>query len=132
MRRYAQQRPLLGLPIRLEGWRQSVGVEPHKVVDSAVSLVLRIGITSTNAIRDMPQLRVRNLDEWVCQALKDRARRNGHSLEAELRDLLRAEALRPKQELAAELHRLHDEQLSKYGVLTDSTPDIRADRDAAE
>lgn len=80
----------------------------------------------------MPQLRVRNLEDWVCQALKDQARRNGHSLEAELRDLLRAEARRPKQELAAELHRLHHEQLAKYGVLPDSTPGLRADRDAAE
>lgn len=80
----------------------------------------------------MPQLRVRNIEEWVCQALKDRARLNGHSLEAELRELLRAEARRPKQELANELRQLHQEQVEKYGVFSDSTPHLRAERDQME
>ncbi len=76
----------------------------------------------------MSEVRVRNVDEWVAAEL--RARHNGRSLEAELREVLRQEALRPKQELAADLGRLRAELAVKYGPFSDSAAPIREDRNA--
>lgn len=77
----------------------------------------------------MSEVRVRNLDSWIVAQLRDQARRNGRSLEAELRDLLRREATRPKQELAADLERMRSELQARYGMVSDSAADIREDRD---
>jgi plasmid stability protein len=77
----------------------------------------------------MTDVRVRNLDEWVVDALRTRARANRRSLEGELRELLRREALRPKQELADELRRLRDELKPKHGTFSDSAALIREMRD---
>jgi plasmid stability protein len=77
----------------------------------------------------MSQVRVRNLEDWVVEAFKARAKRQGQSVEAMLRELLRVEASRPKMELAAELERLREAQRDKYGTFTDSTPLIRAERE---
>ncbi len=77
----------------------------------------------------MKEVRVRNLDEKVILSLKRRAKRNGHSLEGELRELLTEEALRPKRELIASLRQLHEEMYAEHGELPDSTPMIRAMRD---
>ena len=54
----------------------------------------------------MTDVRVRNLEAWVVNSLRTRARANGRSLEGELRELLRQEALRPKEELAEELRHM--------------------------
>ena len=78
----------------------------------------------------MSEVRVRNLESWVVTHLRDQAKRNGRSLEAELRDLLRREAARPKHELATDLDRMRGELLETYGPFSDSVADIRADRDA--
>jgi plasmid stability protein len=78
----------------------------------------------------MSEVRVRNLDEWVVTELRARARRNGRSLEAELRELLRREAMRPKHELADDLHRMQNELRRKYGTFSDSAALIREDRDS--
>jgi antitoxin FitA len=77
----------------------------------------------------MTEVRIRNVDEWVVESLRLRARANKKSLEGELRDLLRQEALRPKQELAEEFRRMRDELRNKYGTFSDSTAVIREMRD---
>lgn len=51
----------------------------------------------------MGQILVRNLDDAVIRALKQRAESHGHSLEAELRDLLTRAASQPRAELTHEL-----------------------------
>ena len=73
----------------------------------------------------MTEVRIRNVDEWVVESLRLRARADGNTLEGELRDLLRQEALRPKQELAEELRRMRGELQAKHGALSDSTAIIR-------
>jgi len=77
----------------------------------------------------MTDVRVRNVDEWVVDALRTRARANRRSLEGELRELLLQEALRPKQELAAELRGMLDELRDRYGTFSDSAAIIREMRD---
>lgn len=77
----------------------------------------------------MTDVRVRNLEPWVVDSLRTRARANGHSLEGELRELLRREALRPKEELADEFRRMRDELKGKHGTFTDSAAVIREMRD---
>lgn len=77
----------------------------------------------------MVDVRVRNVDEWVVDALRTRARANKRSLEGELRDMFRREALRPKQELAAELRGMLDELRDRHGAFSDSAAIIREMRD---
>ncbi len=50
----------------------------------------------------MGQVLIRNLDDAVIQALRERAAARGISLEAELRDLLTRAAGQPRAELVAE------------------------------
>jgi len=45
----------------------------------------------------MTSLIVRNIDETIAQALKERAARNGRSAEAEHREILREALARPKK-----------------------------------
>jgi plasmid stability protein len=77
----------------------------------------------------MTEVRIRNVDEWVVESIRARARATGRSLEATLRELLRQEALRPKQALADELRRMRGELRQKYGTFTDSAALVREDRD---
>jgi antitoxin FitA len=77
----------------------------------------------------MTEVRIRNVDDWVVESLRLRARANGNSLERELREVLRLEALRPKKELSAELHQMRGELREKYGTFSDSTDVIREMRD---
>lgn len=49
----------------------------------------------------MAQVIIRNLDDRVVDRLKARARRRGHSLEQELRDILAGAAERPHEEKLA-------------------------------
>jgi len=77
----------------------------------------------------MTDVRVRNVDDWVVESLRLRARSEGQSLEGALRELLRQEALRPKQELADRLRRTRAHLYKKYGRLSDSAELIRAERD---
>jgi plasmid stability protein len=77
----------------------------------------------------MTDVRVRNVDPWVVESLRTRARANGKSLEGELRELLRREALRPKEELADEFRRMRDELKEKHGAFSDSATVIREMRD---
>jgi plasmid stability protein len=77
----------------------------------------------------MGEVRVRDLDEGVVSALKDRARRHGKSLSEELREMLTREAFRPRQETIDRLQQLRDDIRAECGVLPDSTPFIRTERD---
>ena len=77
----------------------------------------------------MTEVRIRNLDDWVVESIRQRARANGQSLEGALRDLLRQEAMRPKLELANELRQMREELRKKYGTFSDSTIGIREERD---
>lgn len=77
----------------------------------------------------MAEVRVRRLDDAVVFELKERARREGTSVEAILRALITAEATRPKKELLERLERHHQTFRAKYGVLPDSTEIIREERD---
>jgi plasmid stability protein len=78
----------------------------------------------------MKEVRVRKLEEWVVEEFRNRARRNGTSLENELREFLRREAARPAQQLAEELLGFRGEVQDSRGLLSDSAALIREDRDA--
>lgn len=77
----------------------------------------------------MAEVRVRNVPADIVGEWKDRAKRHGRSLEAELRELMINEALRPRRELMEDIERFSDSLQEKYGMLPDSTPIIREDRD---
>jgi hypothetical protein len=78
----------------------------------------------------MSEIRVRNLERWVIDFLRDRARAEGHQhLESFLRQHLRAEALRKRREWAARLKARHEELYQKYGLFSDSAKLIRQDRE---
>lgn len=77
----------------------------------------------------MGDIRVRDLDPAVVAELKNQARRHGRSWQQELKAVLTEAALRPRRELANHLQEFHDEMRATHGVLADSTPAIRAERD---
>jgi plasmid stability protein len=77
----------------------------------------------------MTEVRIRNVDDWVVDSIRTRARAKGQSLEGALRALLQQEAMRPKLELAKELRYMREQLHKKYGTFSDSTPLIREERD---
>ena len=77
----------------------------------------------------MADVRVRNLDDDVVAQLKDRAKMHGNSLEGELREVLTEVAMQPRQEMAAQTARLRASIREESGMLTDSAPFIREERD---
>ncbi|HKS96569.1 MAG TPA: Arc family DNA-binding protein [Terriglobia bacterium] len=83
----------------------------------------------------MPNLTVRNIPRDVYKRLKENARRNHHSLNAEIVGILGDEDgwIRRRLEIAAvlpELDRAREELTRKYGQLSDSVKLIREDRDS--
>jgi plasmid stability protein len=76
----------------------------------------------------MASLTIRRLDDQVYDALKARARRNGRSLEAEVREIL-SDRARSKADLVERLRAFQDKMVAKHGVLPDSTPLIREMRE---
>ncbi len=52
-----------------------------------------------NILLSMAQLLVRQLDDATVQRLKDRARRNGRSMEAEVRAILADAVMEPTEEM---------------------------------
>jgi hypothetical protein len=77
----------------------------------------------------MSEVRVRKLEPWVVEFLRDQARLAGDNLESYLRKRLRDEAMRTRREWAARLRARQEEFRQKYGVLGDSAELIRQDRD---
>ena len=78
----------------------------------------------------MAQILVRNLDEGVVKKLKERAKENGRSLQAEVTIILEREAEQPKLNLQA-LRKVADDICSRFNgrEFTDSAELIREDRD---
>lgn len=76
----------------------------------------------------MAQLLVRDLDDQVMSRLKERARRNQRSLQAEARAILEAAAPRYTKEEALEVFRAWQEKL-RGRPMSDSADLIREDRD---
>jgi plasmid stability protein len=78
----------------------------------------------------MAELRVRNLEQWIVDAFRSRAKLHGRSLESELRQFLQQEVANARKQLVAGLRRDLDETESRYGRPYDSAAAIRDDRDA--
>lgn len=77
----------------------------------------------------MADVKIRNLDDHLFEAYRQRADAAGISLEEELRRALRDNLLKERRAWAERLLAAHAEFEAKYGVLPDSTAGIRADRD---
>lgn len=75
------------------------------------------------------EIRVRNVDEGTIAILRERSQREGRSLASMIRDLLTAEAMRPRREMLARVTAWHEELTKRHGRLPDSTAELRADRD---
>lgn len=78
----------------------------------------------------MKELRIRNVDDWVVEWHRTRAKRDGKTLEGELRQILTDSALASKRALADELRAGLDELRSQGRVFSDSAKLVREDRDA--
>ncbi len=78
----------------------------------------------------MSEIRIRNVDEWIVESLRHKARSQSQTLEFLLRELLREEAMRRKRALADELRQMQDELRHRNGTFSDSTIGIREERDA--
>lgn len=78
----------------------------------------------------MAQILVRNLSKAVVDRLKQRAKRNGRSLQAEAKTILEGAARSPQADMAS-ARRLIDEVRAKFKGRTfpDSVELIREDRD---
>jgi plasmid stability protein len=72
----------------------------------------------------MATLTIRQLDDEVYERLRERARLNNRSLEAEARQLL-DERTRDLPALVDDLLEFHDRMAAKHGLLPDSTDLIR-------
>ena len=78
----------------------------------------------------MADVKIRNLDDWVLSSHRARAQAAGRSVEEELRHVLTEAALAARREWAEKARKLREEMRAKYGVLPDSTPGIREERDS--
>lgn len=80
----------------------------------------------------MADVKIRKLEDRVVRFYRQRAEKAGHSLEAELRRVLTEGTLAPRREFAKRVKRRLARLRAKYGVMPDSTPGIRAERDGLE
>ncbi len=76
----------------------------------------------------MAQVKVRDLDEWIVNVLRDNALNSGHSLEQHLRILLKDAALASQLEFAKEQAKHLVVFEEKFGTLPDSTEGLREER----
>lgn len=76
----------------------------------------------------MATLTIRRLDDEVYVRLRERARSNRRSLEAEAREIL-TERAHGFDALIADLIRFHEDMVAKHGHLPDSTSLLREMRD---
>lgn len=77
----------------------------------------------------MTDVRVRDMNEDALAELRARAKRKGVTLESLMKDILVEGAFQPRRAIAAELAEFREGLRKKYGVLPDSTPGIREERD---
>jgi len=75
----------------------------------------------------MAQVIVRNLPDDVVARLKARAKQRKHSLEQELREILREAARPSREEIIADIDRIR--AMTPRKLQSDSTDLIREDRD---
>lgn len=80
----------------------------------------------------MADVKVRKLEERVVDFHRRKAEKAGHSLEAELRRVLTDAAIADRRKMAREIARRLARMRKKYGVLPDSTPGIRAEREGRD
>lgn len=80
----------------------------------------------------MADVKVRKLDDGVVEYHRRRAAQAGRSLEAELRRVLTEAAFAKRRKMAREIAQRLARMRKKYGVLPDSTPGIRAERDGRD
>jgi plasmid stability protein len=78
----------------------------------------------------MTEVRLRDVDPDVVEALRVIARQNGRSMEAEIKEGLVRIANERKAELLARIRAGREELQARAGVSADSTPDIREEREA--
>jgi len=79
----------------------------------------------------MADISIRNLDDFVALALKQRAESHGISMEEEIRLTLKESLTGAKRREASEgVKRFRELMRAKYGTFPDSTPDIREERDS--
>lgn len=76
----------------------------------------------------MATLTIRKLDDRVYNRLREQAKRNNRSLEAEARDVLDKRS-RDVAAVVEDLLAFHSEMRARHGVLPDSTPLIREMRE---
>jgi antitoxin FitA len=77
----------------------------------------------------MTDVRVRDLDDDIVALLKERARKNRRTLENEVRHVLTELATQPTRELSERAAQLRASIKAESGVLSDSSPFIREERD---
>ncbi len=76
----------------------------------------------------MATLTIRRLDDQVYERLRERARSNRRSLEAEAREIL-TDKTQNSDKAIEQIIALQEEMAAKYGTFPDSTPLIRQMRD---
>ena len=77
----------------------------------------------------MADVKVRKLADRVVEFHRRKAEKAGHSLEAELRKVITEAASLERQQWVLEIQRRHDRLRKMYGIMPDSTPGIRAERE---
>lgn len=78
----------------------------------------------------MADVKIRNLDDQAHEAYRAMAAAAGVSLEEQLRRVLSDYLSQERQAMILEVERGLAQMQQKYGIMPDSTPGIRADRDA--
>jgi plasmid stability protein len=73
----------------------------------------------------MTELRIRNVDEWIVDIHRHNAKRNGVSLEFEIKRVLSDAAFAKRQSTAKKLESYRNEMRDKYGEFPSSVAFIR-------
>jgi plasmid stability protein len=77
----------------------------------------------------MADVKIRKLEDWVVDSFRARAKKAGHSLEAELRQFLTEAARQRRQSYLERLTAFNEHLRARYGEMPDSTSLIREIRD---
>ena len=74
-------------------------------------------------------MKIRKLPDWVVEHHKRNAERAGRSLEEELRVLLTDQTMAKRLYWSERLRKTREKIKKRHGVLSDSTADIREERE---
>jgi plasmid stability protein len=77
----------------------------------------------------MADVKIRKLPDWVVEHHKRNAEKAGRSLEEELRVLLTDQIMAKRRTLLKRLADTREKIRKRHGVLSDSTADIREERE---